>query len=640
MYKIAFIEISDVYANQVKLPYSTGLIWGYCRLNSIIKKNYSFEIEDWIYYRQDEDTIIEQIKDVDIIGVSNFVWNSVQNISIIKKIKEVNPNCLIVFGGQGTPKGDRCKQFCKDNPDIDILVHGEGELTFEDILLRYLDDKDWTNVEGITINGDKPTTTLPRMRIKDIDSMPSPYIDGLFDKLVSTQTHSYKYEATIESVRGCPYQCTFCEIGDKYFQKIARQSNEKIFAELDWISKNKVEFFYNADSNFGLLKEHLDQVKHMTDLKNKTGYPDNIRIDWAKSKADKVVELAQLLTDANMMKGITIALQSMNPEVLKAVKRKNVDNGKLKEFFDLYKDEKLVSYVELILGLPMETIDTFVNGIYKILDMEFHDYVGVYPMTALPNTPFFDPEYVKEYEIDIAETTPAFYHHDYPDMLINEKEFMVVGSKTMNREEYIQASIWRWMFMYCHFLGFTQHISRILKITDNIQYSDFYNNLFKYMKNNSNTFLGSEMKDIEQTLIKILKKEELWGRKVEELSGQYYWDFEESSAIRTILNKDKMYSELKLFIIETFPKVNRMLVDDIIRFQQYVIKDPFQKYPKKVPFNHNIKDVLLNNQKLKNSGYNYQFDSEDYDGDIKKWCTLNLWWGRRNRAYEVNVSDA
>jgi hypothetical protein len=160
------------------------------------------------------------------------------------------------------------------------------------------------------------------------------------------------------------------------------------------------------------------------------------------------------------------------------------------------------------------------------------------------------------------------------------------------------------------------------------------------MKNNPNTFLGSEMKDIEQTLIKILKKEELWGRKVEELSGQYYWDFEESSAIRTILNKDKMYSELKLFIIETFPKVNRMLVDDIIRFQQYVIKDPFQKYPKKVPFNHNIKDVLLNNQKLKNSGYNYQFNSEDYDGDIKKWCTLNLWWGRRNRAYEVNVSDA
>ena len=52
-----------------------------------------------------------------------------------------------------------------------------------------------------------------------------------------------------------------------------------------------------------------------------------------------------------MMKGITIALQSMNPEVLKAVKRKNVDGGKLKEFIDLYRDKKLISYIELILGL-------------------------------------------------------------------------------------------------------------------------------------------------------------------------------------------------------------------------------------------------------------------------------------------------
>ena len=33
-------------------------------------------------------------------------------------------------------------------------------------------------------------------------------------------------------------------------------------------------------------------------------------------------------------------------------------------------------------------------------------------MTALPNTPFFDLEYIKEYEIDIVETTPAFYHHE------------------------------------------------------------------------------------------------------------------------------------------------------------------------------------------------------------------------------------
>ena len=640
MYKISFLELSDITANQVKLPYSTGLIWGYCRLNPTIKENFSLEMEDWMYYRQDEDKIIEQIKDSHIIGVSNFVWNSVQNTSIIRKIKKINPQCVVVFGGQGTPKGDRCQQFCDDNPGIDILVHGEGELTFEDILLRYLIDKDWTKVNGITINPPlgKLISTPPRERLKDIDSMPSPYLDGLFDDLVKIKDHTYAFEGTIESVRGCPYQCTFCEIGDKYFQKIAKQTNEKIFQELDWLSKNKVEFFYNADSNYGLFKEHLDQVKYMTKLKEKTGYPDNIRVDWAKAKADKVVEYAYLLTEAGMMKGITIALQSMNPEVLKAVRRKNVDNGKLKEFFDLYKDKKLISYVELILGLPKETIDTFKDGIFQIMDMEFHDYVGVYPMTALPNTPFFEPSYIKEYGIDIVETTPAFFHHDYPEMLKNEKEFMVVGSDTMNREEYVEASIWRWMFMFAHFLGFTQHISRVLSSTHDISYKEFYTKFYNWMKNHPDTFLGKEMFTTKNTLSKVLKKETLWGRKVEEITGNYFWDYEEATAIKIVTNREEFDKNLRSFITSEFKNIDVSLVDDLILFQSNISTSPFEKYPKKVPFNFNIKEVIYDNKPIKNGGHTYEFNSENWDSDVKKWCTINMWWGRRNRRYETSIT--
>ena len=65
-----------------------------------------------------------------------------------------------------------------------------------------------------------------------------------------------------------------------------------------------------------------------------------------------------------------------------------MDDGKLKEFFDLYKDKNLVSYVELILGLPMETVESFKDGIFQILDLEYNDFIGIYPMTALPNNTF------------------------------------------------------------------------------------------------------------------------------------------------------------------------------------------------------------------------------------------------------------
>ena len=89
-----------------------------------------------------------------------------------------------------------------------------------------------------------------------------------------------------------------------------------------------------------------------------------------------------------MDKGITIALQSMNPDTLKAVKRKNVDNGKLAEFLKMYSDLDLPSYVELILGLPEETKESFIDGICEVIELGQHNYIGIYQLTALPNTPF------------------------------------------------------------------------------------------------------------------------------------------------------------------------------------------------------------------------------------------------------------
>ena len=89
-----------------------------------------------------------------------------------------------------------------------------------------------------------------------------------------------------------------------------------------------------------------------------------------------------------MDKGITIALQSMNPKVLKAIKRQNIDSGKLEKFLDLYNEEELTSYVELILGLPEETLDSFMDGVCQTMELGQHNYIGIYFFTALPNTPF------------------------------------------------------------------------------------------------------------------------------------------------------------------------------------------------------------------------------------------------------------
>ena len=622
------MELSDTFGGQVKLPYSTGLIWSHCLLNKEIKDN--FRLSGWFYKREEDSKIIKQIKNPDIVAFSNFVWNTKINHRVAKTIKELYPNCLIIFGGLGNPNKKNVKAYLKQHDYIDLIVNGEGEITFEHILSSYLHGRSYEEISGLS---SKNFITKDRDRIKDIDTMPSPYLDGLFDKLVMKSEDTF--EGVIESTRGCPYQCTFCEIGDLYFQKMSMQSNEKVFRELDWLSKNKIDFFYNADSNFGLLKNHGEIVDYMSQLKMDTGYPANMMVDWAKSKADKVVDLAQKLTDANLLKGITIALQSMNVDALKAIKRKNVDNNKLQDFINLYKDKNLKSYIELILGLPKESTQSFKDGIYKILDMGFTDYVNINVMTALPNTPFFDESYIKEYGIKIVETTPAFFHHENAEDLIDEKEMMVVGSETMSIDDYIEASLFKWYISFCEYLGTTNIVANLLNKIYDIKKSDFYDRYYNYIKAND-SFLNDEYKITKKSLQKILKKEQCWGRKVEDKTYDIHWEFQEATAINLLENKKSFYDNLKEFISNNY-KVDTNVLNNIIEFQIYKVSSPDITYPFTKKFDYNLEQVLSGKQ-LKNGGHEYMFSHKNFD-DVTTWAKEILWWGRKNKSYEVTIVD-
>ena len=88
---IYLFEINDVLTGQIKLPYSTGVIWSYCLLNEEINNNYS--LDGWFYYRQDIEEIMDKIENPSVLGFNCFVWNWKFNNQLAERIKE---NILIV----------------------------------------------------------------------------------------------------------------------------------------------------------------------------------------------------------------------------------------------------------------------------------------------------------------------------------------------------------------------------------------------------------------------------------------------------------------------------------------------------------------------------------------------------------------
>ena len=631
MKNIYLFELSDVFANQVYLPYCSGVVWSYVKNNPYIKDNY--KLKDWFYARDEAKNIIDKIENPDILLFSCFMWNWNLNCEIAKTIKQNYPSCKIMFGGQHQPLADRAKGFFNEHPYVDVLIHSEGEETVKELLY----EKPYEEIKGITYNvNNKEVRNPPRVRLEGIHDNPSPFLDGSFDWVVekNKKDKNYNFHATVESARGCPFSCAFCEIGDKYYQKL-KTSYDKTKKEIDWIAKNKIEYVTDANSNFGILfDQDMDLAEYVVKVKEETSFPQAFRVTWAKGQADKVLQIAKLFEKHDIQKGMTIALQSFNPDVLKAVRRKNVHSGKLKEFIDMYEKEGIGSYVELIWGLPEETIDSFIDGVTYIMEEGYHTYLDVHLMMLLPNAPINEPGYKDQFGIKSVNAQPRFSHRSNPEKLVDDLVSFVTATRKCNHEDWIKGHQFRWLVIFGHYLGPLQFISRAMKKIYNITYKDFYTDLLNFCAKNPNTYIGKEYSTIKKNLTKILKNKRHWGDVIPGV-GNINWEVDEATCIRLVKNSETFYKEMSTYLTNKYDTDEHVL-RDIINYQKARLHHPFKQYPIHKDFNFNIHDVIENNKSFREVKNVQTFSGKNYD-DLYEWAKHTLWFGRRIAKYKTKV---
>ena len=646
--KLYFVEVDSVYSNfekKLKLPYSTGLLWSYCLQNQEIKNNY--ELADWICYRDDIDVVFDKITNPSIVGFSCFTWNWKFNKILAQKIKDKYPSCLIVFGGKEPPNEQWLSQnpkWFKSYPYLDIIVHGEGELTFEEILLENLKNKpDYTIIEGCSIiNKNSYITTLPRQRITDLSKSPSPYLSGMFDEIYEKyKKEGFIFSAVLESARGCPYSCTFCEIGDSYFTKVNQQPLEQLFSEIEWIGSHGIDYIDDANSNFGLYYDRdMEIAKFLVQCNEKYGNPQTYRVDWAKSKAEKLFNIAKVLHSVGLHRGMTLALQSMNEPTLKSIKRKNlVDDSDMKRITKLYEDAGISTYVEIILGLPDETLESFKQGLCKILELGEHNYAGMYVLAALRNTPFGDKNYIKKHGIKTKRILAPIARWVEPPDKIYEEVDLVIEHNKLTTPEWVEMYLFSWLVSACHHMGFTQYISRFLREHCEIEYVEFYKKLFKYAFDNPKSIIGQELIETKNHITKIItepKPKTLWGRKIGEFSN-FQGEKEEVSALVFIKNKNKFYKEFSLFLKSNFD-IDIQVLNSLINFQKVNMVDPTNYYPMQTNTLYNFTEVIHNNKKLKLGDYKFELNANNYGGDYYQYGK-ELWYIRKSGAGKVNLTS-
>ena len=101
-------------------------------------------------------------------------------------------------------------------------------------------------------------------------------------------------DAILETSRGCPRSCAYCDWGCNN-SKIKMFPMERILKEIDWMVDHKVKFIWGADSNFGFFKRDMEIVDYLIEKREKTGYPERLRTNYAMNNPETVFEISNKL---------------------------------------------------------------------------------------------------------------------------------------------------------------------------------------------------------------------------------------------------------------------------------------------------------------------------------------------------------
>ena len=312
----------------------------------------------------------------------------------------------------------------------------------------------------------------------DLD-IPSPYINGFFDQIIEDNPE-IKWSTTLETNRGCPFKCSFCDWGSLTYSKIKKFPVPKVYQEIEWLGKNKIEYIFVADANFGVFPDRDSEIVDvMLEVQDKYNYPKVFNANWHKNSRQNVIPIVKKLTSNGMNRGMTLSVQSMDTDVLKAIERKNMDMSHLKDMFELIEAEGLGTYTELILPLPLETPDSWRKGLAEVLDIGQHNSIEIWFHQILENAQSNLPEHKEEHQfetVELAGYVSGDKEHDDDNIL--ERTEVVIGTKTMPYNDFINSWMYATMIINFHCGGWTQLLARYSHQSDKQQYRQFYDYLF------------------------------------------------------------------------------------------------------------------------------------------------------------------
>lgn len=307
-----------------------------------------------------------QKNNIDFMGIYANTICYQETLKMLEKIQDLRNNHLwngkIIVGGPHTSVAlETIPKY------VDYIVQGEGEIAIQKIV----DNKANSRV-------------IKEERIKNLDSLPFQPWD-IFTEMpydYTCQWMDIKPVFTLNTSRGCPFNCSFCSVGSIWGREYTFFSADRIIDEIKYLTDNfGARGIYFREDNFTLnIKRTKDFCKKMIDEK--------IDIHWAcETRVDNMNEdIIKLMSDAGC-RAVYLGIESGSEEILKTL-NKNISTKQIRQTIPLFKKYGINTYCSLITGIPGETYDDYLSTLNLMKEVKPFEYsFGVF--VGIPYSPLY-----------------------------------------------------------------------------------------------------------------------------------------------------------------------------------------------------------------------------------------------------------
>jgi putative methyltransferase len=539
--KIQLSAPPDVYPNSIYLPYAWSLFKTYQECH--YEKTLDVTWLDPIYL--EEQTPVE----CDVFLISCYVWNWHKNLEFARRAKELNPNCIVIAGGPQVPYKDPNVWDLYEN--VDVICFQEGERIICEYLYCIQNNLN-PDIDGVLLreSPNKQPVWAPKLKLEEIISPWKHCFDDL--KRFSDVIHSQNKRVVValETNRGCPYKCSFCDWGMDTNSKIRLFAEDIVKEGIRYIIDLRPSTVYIVDANYGSFQHDLDYIKMLVEGKQTKNYPQMVTFAGAKNNKKTVNASYKLLYDNKMITMAQIGFQHTDPEVLANIDRDNIKDEKFMEEMQESFNAGIPVVGFLILGNPGDTIYKWKKAWSDLFSLGFNEDVKVSDFFILPNAPAAQPEYMEKYKIKthIRSVADQVYNRNLIDAEL------IVETYSFNKQDYAEMQLYSAFIQGTHILNITKFPALIMHHNKGMSYLEFYDRLL-------------EFKSIKPILDRLRKQIDIYltndnSNKFIQLDGEPSL-YEDYIYIECLKNINEIYIELYDLLSEYFEKE---LVDDIITF--------------------------------------------------------------------------